>query len=103
MDVHAQLPTLAQLQEKQQQVLLEIAQIKYGIKGSAVDILLTPLQIDLSMNEAQIFKLLISTPEHERPDQVLFALAKGNLNANLANQILAGLAWLGMFKKIPID
>jgi len=46
---------------------------------------------------------LLLAPEHERADQVLYALAKGNLNAAMANRILASLALLGKFKKMKID
>jgi hypothetical protein len=97
------LPTLAQLQEKQQNELLEIAQVRFGIKGSKVDILLTPLKIDSNMGENEIFKTLLNAPEHERADQVLYELARGNLDGYMANRILAGLAVLGKFKKIKVD
>ena len=100
---NADLPTLVQLQEKQRNELLEIAQVRYGIKGSKVDIKLTPLKIDVSMNEAQVFKVLLSAPEHERADQVLYELAKGNLDGAMANRILSSLALLGQFKKITVE
>ena len=100
---HSDLPSLAQLQEKQRNELLEIAQVRYGIKGSKVDIKLTPLKIDSSMNEAQVFKVLLIAPEHERADQVLYELAKGNLDGDMANRILSGLALLGQFKKITVE
>ena len=97
------LPTLAQLQEKQRSELIEMAQVRYGIKGSKVQIKLTPLQIHSAMTEAQIFKVLLAAPESERADQILYALAKGELGADMANQILASLALLGKFKKIKIE
>ena len=97
------LPTLAQLQEKQRSELIEMAQVRYGIKGSKVQINLTPLQIHSAMTEAQIFKALLAAPESERADQILYALAKGELGADMANQILASLALLGKFKKIQIE
>ena len=100
---HSQLPTLAALQEKQRSELIEMAQVRYGIKGSAVQINLAPLQIHSAMNEGQIFKALLGAPEDERADQVLYALAKGELSADMANQILASLALLGKFKKIKIE
>jgi hypothetical protein len=99
----AGLPTLAQLQEKQCQELLEIAQVRFGIKGGAVQISLTPLKMDTSMNEAQVLKILLSAPERERADQVLYELAKGNLEVGMANRILASLALLNQFKKIKVD
>jgi hypothetical protein len=97
------LPTLAQLQEKQRSELIEMAQVRYGIKGSQIQVHLTPLQLDLSMSQGQIFKALLGAPESERADQVLYALAKGELDADMANQILASLALLGKFKNIKID
>ena len=97
------LPTLAQLQEKQRSELIEMAQVRYGIKGSQIQVNLTPLQLDLSMSQGQIFKTLLGAPESERADQVLYALAKGEMDADMANQILASLALLGKFKKIKID
>ena len=100
---NADLPTLVQLQEKQRNELLEIAQVRYGIKGSKVDIKLTSLKIDSGMNEAQLFKVLLTAPEHERADQVLYELAKGNLDGGMANRILSSLALLGKFKKIKVE
>jgi hypothetical protein len=97
------LPTLAQLQEKQRSELIEMAQVRYGIKGSQIQVNLTPLQLDLSMSQGQIFKALLGAPESERADQVLYALAKGELDADMANQILASLALLGKFKNIKIE
>jgi hypothetical protein len=101
--VDSTLPTLAQLQEKQRSELIEMAQVRYGIKGSQIQVNLTPLQLDLSMSQGQIFKALLGAPEPERADQVLYALAKGELDADMANQILASLALLGKFKNIKID
>ena len=97
------LPTLAQLQEKQRSELIEMAQVRYGIKGSQIQVNLMPLQLDLSMSQGQIFKALLGAPESERADQVLYALAKGEMDADMANQILASLALLGKFKNIKID
>ncbi len=102
-DINSTLPTLAQLQEKQRSELIEMAQVRYGIKGSQIQVNLTPLQLDLSMSQGQIFKALLGAPESERADQVLYALAKGELDADMANQILASLALLGKFKNIKID
>ena len=102
-DSNSALPTLAQLQEKQRSELIEMAQVRYGIKGSQIQVNLTPLQLDLSMSQGQIFKALLGAPEPERADQVLYALAKGELDADMANQILASLALLGKFKNIKID
>jgi hypothetical protein len=97
------LPTLAQLQEKQENELLELAQVRFGIMGSKVNVLLTPLKLAANMSESEIFKALFSVPETERADQVLYELAKGGLDSSMANRILAGLAVLGRFKKIKVD
>ncbi|QWD64659.1 hypothetical protein [Polynucleobacter sp. MWH-UH2A] len=96
-------PSLAELQEKQELELIEIAQVRFGIKGGSVNINLTPLQLSISISEAQVFKALLGAPEHERADQVLYELAKGNLAGSMANKILASLELLGKFKKIKID
>jgi len=100
--IQSALPSLEQLQQKQRSELLEMAQVRYGIKGSKIEVLLQPLGITPTMSEAQIFKILLTSPEHERADQVLHALAKGELVAEMANQILAGLALLGKLKSINI-
>jgi hypothetical protein len=97
------LPTLAQLQEKQRSELIEMAQVRFGIKGGAVQINLAPLQIHLGMTQKEIFKALLDAPEAEHADQVLYALAKGEIDADMANQILASLALLDKFKKIKIE
>ena len=97
------LPTLAQLQEKQRSELIEMAQVRYGMKGGAVQINLVPLQIHLGMTQKEIFKELLAAPEAEHADQVLYALAKREIDADMANQILASLALLDKFKKIKID
>lgn len=97
------LSTLASLQAKQRSELIEMAQVRYGIKGSKVQINLALLQINSAMTEAQIFKALLAAPESERADQILYALAKGELDADMANQILASLALLSKFKKIKIE
>jgi hypothetical protein len=80
-----------------------MAQVRYGIKGNQIQVNLMPLQLDLSMSQGQIFKVLLGAPEFERADQVLYALAKGELDADMANQILASLALLGKFKNIKIE
>jgi hypothetical protein len=100
---NSSLPTLAQLQEKQRSELIEMAQVRFGIKGSAVQVNLAPLQIHLGMTQKEIFKALLDAPEAEHADQVLYALAKGEIDADMANQILASLALLDKFKKIKIE
>ena len=55
----SQLPTLAALQEKQRSELIEMAQVRYGIKGSKIQVNLTPLLLHSAMSEGQIFKELL--------------------------------------------
>ena len=62
-----------------------------------------PLNIHTSMIESQVMKMLLTAPEQERADQVLYGLAMGLLEADMANRILAGLAILEKFKKICIE
>ena len=97
------MPSLAELQEKQEIELIEIAQVRFGIKGGGVNINLTPLQFNIKMRESEVFKVLLGAPEYERADQVLYGLAKGNLAGSMANKILASLALLSKLKKIKID
>ena len=97
------MPSLAELQEKQEIELIEIAQVRFGIKGGGVNINLTPLQFNIKMRESEVFKVLLGAPEYERADQVLYGLAKGNLAGSMANKILASLALLSKFKKIKIE
>jgi hypothetical protein len=66
------LPTLAQLQEKQRSELIEMAQVRYGIKGSQIQVNLTPLQLDLSMSQGQIFKVSKSSTHHTNQEEVFF-------------------------------
>lgn len=101
--VNDPMPSLIQLQEKQERELIEIAQVRFGIKGSSVKINLTPLQFNVGMSEAEVFKVLLAAPEQERADQILYGLAKGDLAGSMANKILASLALLGKFKKIQLD
>jgi len=100
---NSQIPAFAQLQEKQRSELIEMAQVRYGIKGGAVQINLAPLQMHVGMTQKEIFKALLVAPEAEHADQVLYALAKGEIDADMANQILASLALLEKFKKIKIE
>jgi hypothetical protein len=55
------------------------------------------------MTQKEIFKALLDAPEAEHAGQVLYAWAKGEIDADMANQILASLALLDKFKKIKIE
>lgn len=88
------LPPLSQLQEKQCIELIEMAQVRYGIRGEKIEVKLSPLNLDTGMGEAQIFKQLLTVPKCERADQILYALARGHLEATVANHILSSLAFM---------
>jgi len=96
------MPTFSQIQEKQRSELLEMAQVRYGLKGPKVSVQLTPLDLNGSMTEAQVFKALLVAPDAERPDQVLYALAKGDIDAHMANRVLASLELLSKMKSIKV-
>lgn len=96
------LPTLEYLQEKQLSELLELAQVRFGMKGGAVKVNLTPLEIHSKMTEAQVLKALLLAPQDQRPDLVLYELSKGNIDCRIANQILASLAILEKIKKFAM-
>lgn len=85
------LPSLEEILEKQCAELVELAQVRYGIKGSKVEVQLTPLLIHDRMSEKHIFSELSTIPDHERADCVLYALAKGEISAPLANRVLSTL------------
>jgi hypothetical protein len=54
------------------------------------------------MTEAQVFKALLLAPDAERPDQVLYALAKGDIDADMANRVLVSLELLSKMKSIKV-
>ena len=100
--VNPNMPTFVQLQEKQRSELLEMAQVRYGLKGPKVSIQMATLDLNSAMTEAQVFKTLLLAPDAERPDQVLYALAKGDIDAHMANRVLASLELLSKMKSIKV-
>ena len=52
------LPSLEEILEKQCAELVELAQVRYGIKGSKVEVQLTPLLIHDRMSEKHLFSEL---------------------------------------------
>ena len=100
--VNPNMPTFVQLQEKQRSELLEMAQVRYGLKGPKVSIQMATLDLNSAMTEAQVFKALLLAPDAERPDQVLYALAKGDIDAHMANRVLASLELLSKMKSIKV-
>jgi hypothetical protein len=100
--VNLNMPTFVQLQEKQRSELLEMAQVRYGLKGPKVSIQMYSLDLNSAMTEAQVFKALLLAPDAERPDQVLYALAKGDIDAHMANRVLTSLELLSKMKSIKV-
>ena len=88
------LPSLEQIQELQRGELFELAQVRYGLKGSPFEMRLSPIELHPSMSQSAVTKLLLTVPEPERADQILFALAKGTLSSQMANDLLSGLELL---------
>jgi len=100
--VNPNMPTFVQLQEKQRSELLEMAKVRYGLKGPKVSIQMASLDLNTAMTEAQVFKALLLAPDAERPDQVLYALAKGDIDADMANRVLVSLELLSKMKSIRV-
>ncbi len=97
------LPSLEEILEKQCAELVELAQVRYGIRGGAVDVRLTPVLIHDRMSENQIFAELSTAPDRERADCVLYALAKGDISAPLANRLLSTLRLItGMKSRLTL-
>jgi hypothetical protein len=92
------LPSLEQVKTNQEKELLNIAQVRYGIRGSKVILSFQPVGISVDMDENAIFRKLMAAPLHERADQVLYALATGQTDAAIANRVLASLSLIARLK-----
>ena len=86
------------LKIKQEKELLDLAQVRYGIRGTEVTLSFQPVGISVDMGENAIFRQLMAAPMHERADQVLYALATGQTDATFANRILASLSLIARMK-----
>ena len=97
------LPSLEQVKINQEKELLDLAQVRYGIRGTEVTLSFQPVGISVDMDENAIFRQLITVPMHERADQVLYALATGQTNAAIANRVLASLSLIARMKDKEIS
>ena len=97
------LPSLEQVKINQEKELLDLAQVRYGIRGTEVTLSFQPVGISVDMDENTIFRQLMTTPMHERADQVLYALATGQTNAAIANRVLASLSLIARMKDKEIS
>ena len=97
------LPSLEQVKINQEKELLDLAQIRYGIRGTEVTLSFQPVGISVDMDENAIFRQLMTVPMHERADQVLYALATGQTNAAIANRVLASLSLIARMKDKEIS
>ncbi len=96
--IRYELPSLEQVKTNQEKELLDLAQVRYGIRGTEVTLSFQPLGISADMNENAIFRRLMAIPEHERADQVLYALATGKTHAAIANRVLASLSLIARMR-----
>ena len=87
----------------QEKEMLNLAQVRYGIRGTEVALSFQPVGISVDMDENTIFRQLMTTPMHERADQVLYALATGQTNAAIANRVLASLSLIARMKDKEIS
>jgi len=87
----------------QEKELLDLAQVRYGIRGTEVTLSFQPVGISVDMDENAIFRQLMTVPMHERADQVLYALATGQTNAAIANRVLASLSLIARMKDKEIS
>ena len=97
------LPSLEQVKINQEKELLDLAQIRYGIRGTEVTLSFQPVGISVDMDENAIFRQLMADPMHERADQVLYALATGQTDAAIANRVLASLSLIARLKAKEIS
>ena len=97
------LPSLEQVKINQEKELLDLAQIRYGIRGTEVTLSFQPVGISVDMDENAIFRQLMTVPMHERADQVLYALATGQTDAAIANRVLASLSLIARLKAKEIS
>ena len=84
-------PTLQEIALSQEAQLRELAQVRFGIKGSLVVPDFVPLPIFSGLSEKELVRLLITVPSAQQGDQILYALAHDRIDATLANHLLSML------------
>ena len=87
-----QQPSFSEIQTQQLTELLQLAKAKYAHQELTVAEVRANFHEGLS--ESEILRILTAFPEETRADVVMNALAKGNMQATMANQLLSTISLL---------
>jgi len=87
-----QQPSLLEIQTQQLTQLMQLAKAKYAHQELTVAEVRANFHEGLS--ESEILRMLTAFPEETRADVVMNALAKGNMQATMANQLLSTISLL---------
>jgi hypothetical protein len=87
-----QQPSFSEIQAQQLTELLQLAKVKYAHQELTVAEVRANFHEGLS--ESEILRILTAFPEETRADVVMNALAKGNMQAAMANQLLSTISLL---------
>ena len=87
-----QQPSFSEIQAQQLTELLQLAKVKYAHQELTVAEVRANFHEGLS--ESEILRILTAFPEETRADVVMNALAKGNMQAATANQLLSTISLL---------
>ncbi len=87
-----QQPSFSEIQTQQLTELLQLAKAKYAHQELTVAEVRANFHEGLS--ESEILRMLTAFPEETRADVVMNALAKGNMQAAMANQLLSTISLL---------
>lgn len=87
-----QQPSFSEIQAQQLTELLQLAKAKYAHQELTVAEVRANFHEGLS--ESEILRMLTAFPEETRADVVMNALAKGNMQAAMANQLLSTISLL---------
>jgi hypothetical protein len=87
-----QQPSFLEIQTQQLTELLQLAKAKYAHQELTVAEVRANFHEGLS--ESEILRMLTAFPEETRADVVMNALAKGNMQATMANQLLSTISLL---------
>lgn len=87
-----QQPSFSEIQAQQLTELLQLAKAKYAHQELTVAEVRANFHEGLS--ESEILRMLTAFPDETRADVVMNALAKGNMQAAMANQLLSTISLL---------
>jgi hypothetical protein len=87
-----QQPSFSEIQTQQLTELMQLAKAKYAHQELTVAEVRANFHEGLS--ESEILRMLTAFPEETRADVVMNALAKGNMQATMANQLLSTISLL---------